>query len=213
MMHNIKRIFKEFDKHLILDKKPSDYFNKIIRSPEISDMYPFSLLNELVYTPQSPEHHPEGSVWNHTMMVVDHAAERKSKSEHPRILMWAALLHDLGKPPTTKLKKGRYTSYDHDKVGEELSIGFLKECTSDEDFIYKVSKLIRWHMQTLFVVKNLPFADIETMLKETSIDEVALLSLCDRLGRGGMTKEKIEQEKENVRMFLEKSKSFHYVLN
>ncbi len=38
--------------------------------------------------------------------------------------MWGALLHDLGKAPTTKIRKGKITSYDHDKVGAELVRNF-----------------------------------------------------------------------------------------
>lgn len=43
---------------------------------------------------------------------------------------------------------------------------------------------------TSFVNKNLPFKDIESMVKEVSIKEIALISLCDRLGRGGMSEGK-----------------------
>ena len=75
--------------------------------------------------------------------------------------MWGALLHDLGKAPTTKIRKGKITSYDHDKVGAELCREFLEVFTDDEEFIKQVTALVRWHMQTLFVIKNLPFADVK----------------------------------------------------
>ncbi len=71
-------------------------------------------------TGQSPQHHPEGSVWNHTLLVVDEAAKIKEQSADPRTFMWAALLHDLGKPSTTMRRKSKITSYDHDKVGAQL---------------------------------------------------------------------------------------------
>lgn len=204
-MKNKNELFKEFEKHLMEDQKPSKYFHEMDKTGLFDKEYPFTLLGKLKDTEQSPIHHPEGSVWNHTMMVVDNAAERKKLSEDSRVFMWAALLHDLGKPPTTRLRKGRITSYDHDKVGKKLAIEFLKDLTDDEAFIKKVSTLVRWHMQTLFVVKNLPFADVEQMASEVSIEEVALLSECDRLGRGGMTAEKIKEEKEYVQIFKEKS--------
>lgn len=59
-----------------------------------------------------------------------------------------------------------------------------------------------------FVARDMPFADVENMVKEVSVEEIALLSLCDRLGRGGMTKGKEREEKENVRIFLEKVKAY-----
>lgn len=197
------QIFKDFDANL-MSEKPSDYFNELLRTSIFEEKYPYTLLGELRKVPQSPVHHPEGSVWNHTMLVLDNAAERKQLSRNPRVFMWTALLHDLGKAPTTKLRKGKITSYDHDKIGEQLAVQFLKELTNDQDFVKQVSKLVRWHMQILFVTNGLPFADIRRMAAEVSIDEVALLGLCDRLGRGNMTAEKKLQEENNIVTFIEK---------
>ena len=66
--------------------------------------------------------------------------------------------------------------------------------------------MVRWHMQILFVVKDLPFADTRKMLKELPLEEIALLGYCDRMGRGKMTSERIRAEEENIRIFTEKSK-------
>lgn len=203
-MKNKQDIFKEFDRHLMEDSEPSAYFKGLIKNGTYPDESPFKMLSDLVDTPQSPEHHPEGSVWNHTMLVVDRAAERKDKSENPHVFMWSALLHDLGKAPTTKTRKGRITSYDHDKWSKRMAVEFLNNFTDDHNFIDKVSKMVRWHMQLLFVVKNLPFAETERMVQEVSIDEMALLSLCDRLGRGNMTEKKVAEEMENIRIFKQK---------
>jgi hypothetical protein len=59
-------------------------------------------------------------------------------------------------------------------------------------------------MQILFVDKNLPFADIKTMKRQTDIWEIALLGLCDRLGRLGANR---ILEEENIKMFLKKCKT------
>ncbi|MCY6485214.1 HDIG domain-containing protein [Clostridium aestuarii] len=203
-----KQLFYEFNEHLMKDKNPSEYFNKLIKEDQFPKIYPFNLLSDLIDTPQSTKHHPEGNVWNHTMMVVDIASEKKVLSEQPRVFMWAALLHDLGKAPTTKIRKGRITSYDHDKKGKILSVNFLKELTDEDEFINKVSFLVRWHMQILFVVKDLPFANIGEMVKEVSVSEVALLSLCDRLGRGNMTMDKYVEEQNNIKEFLHKCEEY-----
>ena len=196
--------FLDFDAHLMSDNQPSNYFTELSKTGIFKDEYPFTLLGDLMKVPQSPQHHPEGNVWNHTMLVLDNAGERKQLSQNPKVLMWSALLHDLGKAPTTELTKGRITAYDHDKWGERLAIKFLKELTNDEEFINQVSKMVRWHMQILFVAKGMPFADIEGMASEVSIDEVALLGLCDRLGRGDMTLDKKQKEESSIKTFLEK---------
>lgn len=202
-MSENKSLFKEFERHLMEDKKPSEYFNKIIE--EICNRYPLNMLKDLKKAMQNPKFHPEGNAWIHTMMVVDNAASSKKLSKNPRAFMWAALLHDIGKGTTTKLRKGRWTSYNHDIEGEKLAIKFLNEFTNEENFIYNVSKLVRWHMQTLFVVKDLPFKSLEQMIKEVDIDEVALLSECDRLGRMGLDDEKIKEEKESIKKFISKA--------
>lgn len=201
-------IFYEFERHLLVDEKPSEYFLTLLGSRILTEMYPFTMLGDLVEVPQSPQHHPEGNVWNHTMMVVDNAAKRKNESEDKRAFMWAALLHDIGKTSTTKVRKSKITSYDHDKVGEILAVKFLKEFIEDEVFVNKVASIVKWHMQPLFVVKNMPYANIKEMNAETSIDEIALLSLCDRLGRGEMTPDKIKTEAEGILDFKQKSKEY-----
>lgn len=202
------KIFEEFERHLMEDEKPSIYYEEIINNQDIFNEYPFTLLRSLVDTPQSPQHHPEGDVWKHTMLVVDNAAKVKELSENPRAFMWGALLHDLGKAPTTKIRKGKITSYDHDKVGAELCRKFLQEFTDEVEFIKQVTALVRWHMQTLFVIKNLPFGDVKSMSLDISIKEIALLSQCDRLGRGEMNKEKIREEKENIKSFIRKCEEY-----
>lgn len=190
----------EINNHLLMDDKPSLYFNSIIDTP-IFKKHPFCMLYKLRQTEQSIQHHPEGNVWNHTMMVVDEAAKQKFKSKNEKVFMWAALLHDIGKPDTTRNRKGKITSYDHEKVGEALTKEFLQEFTTDDEFINMVASLVRWHMQILHVVKNLPFANIMTMNEETDIKEVALLGFCDRMGR---TNADAAKEKENISMFLKK---------
>jgi len=198
------KIFEKFEKHLMEDEQPSIYFKDILNNEDLINEYPLTLLSALVDAQQSPEHHPEGNAWVHTMLVVDNAAKVKGLSENPRAFMWGALLHDLGKVPTTKIRKGKITSYDHDKVGAELCREFLQVFTEDEEFIKQVTALVRWHMQTLFVMKGLPFEDVKSMSSEISIKEIALLSECDRLGRGNISKSKIKEEKENIKSFIRK---------
>ena len=190
----------EINNHILLDKQPSTFLNSIVNT-KIFKEYPFYMLYKLKETEQSPIHHPEGNAWNHTMLVVDEAAKHKNKSRDERAFMWAALLHDIGKAETTKNKKGKITAYNHESVGADLCVKFLREFTTDDKFIQKVKGLVRWHMQILHVVKDMPFADIKSMKEETDIKEVALLGFCDRMGR---TNVDILKEKNNIKIFLDK---------
>lgn len=201
-------IFNELDHHLRNDPKPSIYITELSKTGIFEEKYPFTLLGDLKKVPQSTKYHPEGNVWNHTLLVLDNAAERKHLSKNPRVLVWSAFLHDLGKAPTTQIRKGKITSYDHDKWSEKLAMKFLKNLTDDEEFINQVAKMVRWHMQILFVVKGLPFADLKRMLADVSVDEIAILGLCDRLGRGEMTLIKMQEELKSIEIFLEKCNNY-----
>ncbi|MDF2838350.1 MAG: putative superfamily hydrolase [Evtepia sp.] len=163
--------------------------------------YPLVMLFDLQKTEQSKLHHPEGNVWNHTCLVVDEAAKVREKSSDPTVFMWAALLHDIGKPSTTRMRRGRITAYDHDKQGQALSEEFLRVFTEDQELIQKVGKLVRYHMQPLFVLKGLPFAEVGKMKRETNLQDIALLSYCDRMGR---TNSDEEEEGRKTREFLQK---------
>jgi len=194
----------EINNHLLTDDKPSEYFNGILEVPVFKE-HPFYMLYNLKTAQQSPVHHPEGNAWNHTMLVIDYAAAEKHRSKDERIFMWAVLLHDIGKPATTKIRKGKITSYDHEKVGAAMAREFLEEFTTDEQFIKKVCALIRWHMQILHVVKNMPFGDIKAMKEDTDVNEVALLGFCDRMGRKNPD---MHAERQNIKLFLKKCRAF-----
>lgn len=201
-MINLNKLYLNIEHHLLNDSKPSDYLEELYDDP-LFQQPPFDMLYKLNITKQSPKYHPEGTVWNHTLLVVDEASTIKSKSKNQKVFMWAALLHDIGKPSTTKNRKGKITSYDHDKVGADLSKEFLLFFTEDKDFIEAVCELIRYHMQILFVVNNLPFANIQGMKDHTDIHEVALLGLCDRIGRLNSDKKK---EQHTINQFIKKCK-------
>ncbi len=199
-MHAMQELFEAIESHLLADEKPSDYLNSLAGRPDFKDP-PFRLLLDLKGADQSPVYHPEGNVWNHTMLVVDQAAIRRDQSKDARAFMWAALLHDIGKPATTRKRKGKITSYDHDKVGAKLAREFLSLFSEDEPFIDRVYSLILYHMQILYVVKGLPFSDIPGMKTFGEQKEIALLGLCDRLGRLGYDR---DAEEKDIRLFLKR---------
>jgi len=193
-----RTLYEQIHRHLLEDEKPSLYLERVSSEPVFSQ-YPFDMLDRLKQTHQSPVFHPEGNVWNHTLLVTDEAAGRRAESANPHVLMWAALLHDIGKPATTREKNGKITAYNHDTEGAKLARKFLRVFTDNEAFVSEVCELIRYHMHILYVVKGLPFADVKGMREKTDVREVALLGLCDRLGRTNCDREK---EGKNIGAFL-----------
>ena len=196
----MKEKFLEIEKHLLNDEKPSIYLNEQVENGDF-DEYPLSMIKDLLTVEQNPIYHPEGNVFIHAMMVVDEGATVRERSKDKKAFMWALLLHYLGKKPTTKLRKGKLTSYNHDTVGAKMAREFLEYFNQDEVFINKVISLVRWHMQILFVTKNSRFKNIKQMLEDVDVDEMILVSRCDRLGRGNLNKLKREETLKEVENF------------
>ena len=147
----MKEKFLEIEKHLLNDEKPSIYLNEQVENGDF-DEYPLSMIKDLLTVEQNPIYHPEGDVFIHAMMVVDEGATVRERSKDKKAFMWALLLHDLGKKPTTKLRKGKLTSYNHDTVGAKMAREFLEYFNQDEVFINKVISLVRWHHQALLMM-------------------------------------------------------------
>ena len=197
---NNKEIFLKINEILLTSSKPSKELENLINEGYF-DKEPFNKIKKLNDIEQSQKYHPEGSVLKHVFLVVDLASEYKKYSNDEKVFMWGALLHDIGKLTTTKIRKNRITSYNHDTEGKDIAIEILDSLTDDEDFKQKVSKLVRWHMQPLFYDKNLPFFQPQDMINDVEYKEVALLSLCDRLGRGNLDEDRIKEEKERIESF------------
>ncbi|GEP65714.1 phosphohydrolase [Clostridium beijerinckii] len=204
---NEKEIFLNIEERLISDDKPSIYLENALKNHNL-DNYPFSMISDLRDVDQNPKFHPEGNVFVHTMMVIDQGAVNRERSRDKRVFMWALLLHDIGKKPTTKLRKGRLTSYNHDSIGAEMAREFLTYFNMEENFIDEVRGLVRWHMQSLFVTKDMKFQNIGDMLRDVDINEIFLVSISDRLGRGNLDHIEINKTKEEVRKFKEKITDF-----
>lgn len=188
-----KELFKVLESHILEDKRPSEFLNSLKEKNIFKDSF-LDILGVLESVKQEKKHHPEGNVWIHTMQVLDEAAILKESANNKRVFMWAALLHDIGKKDTTKMRKGRWTAYDHDRVGAILSKEILNKVTDDKSFIENVSNLIRYHMAYLYIDKNLPFVKVEEIVYGTDLNDVALLTYCDRVGRG----EKKHKEKQDI---------------
>lgn len=199
-MHTIN--FDNINKHLMQDNKPSQYFKALIKDDMFPKEVPYQWMLKLIEIEQNPKFHPEGNVWEHTMQVVDYAAEYKYLSSNQQAFMWMSFLHDIGKGSTTRVRNGKITSYDHDLEGSKLARKFLSSLNAEQELVDRVSRLVRWHMQPLFVSKKLPFAKIKEMLTDISCTEIGLFSLCDRMGRSMTSKEAKEKELKCIISFL-----------
>jgi poly(A) polymerase len=65
---------------------------------------------------QPPEFHPEGDVFEHTLLLLENLPH-----PCPPTLAWGALLHDVGKPPTFRVAPDRIRFDDHVNVGVKMA--------------------------------------------------------------------------------------------
>lgn len=98
-----ERVWKELEKALS-ETEPSRFFNFL------SVFKVFSIWEDLKWTKQKPEHHPEIWCGLHTELVINEAAKANSCPE----VVFACLCHDFGKPECFSLYGN---ALGHEEVG------------------------------------------------------------------------------------------------
>ncbi len=104
---------------------------------------------------QSPDFHPEGTVFEHLVEMLRHLPADAAPS-----LPWAVLLHDVAKPPTAARDPltGQIHFYGHEKLGAEMARSILTRLRFPRKQIDDVVTCVRLHMQ---------FKDVTRMRKAT----------------------------------------------
>lgn len=88
------------------------------------------------------EFHPH-DLFRHTMEVVE-------KTRPDLLLRMAALLHDVGKPPSLSIgEHGERHFYRHEEIGAEMAASILERLRYPHAFIQGVVALVRTHMRPL----------------------------------------------------------------
>ena len=91
---------------------------------------------------QPPQYHPEGDVWIHTLMLLEGLPSGASPT-----LAWAALLHDVGKPPTFRRAPDRIRFDNHADVGEKMAREICNRFRMSNDEISQISAIVAQHMK------------------------------------------------------------------
>lgn len=90
---------------------------------------------------ETPQHHP-----HHKYSVGEHTLHALEAVEADRNLRLAMLLHDVGKPDTLRVDEEGITHFHgHPAVGEELARSILRRLKFDNNTIFTVSRLVRYH--------------------------------------------------------------------
>jgi len=93
---------------------------------------------------QSPDFHPEGTVFNHLRQMLQHLPADSEPS-----LPWAVLLHDVAKPVTASAdpRTESIHFYGHEKIGADMASAILERLRFPRKQIDEVVKAVRNHMQ------------------------------------------------------------------
>ena len=86
----------------------------------------------------------------HRYDVYEHTLRAVELAPPDLITRTAALLHDVGKPPTHALADdGRHTFYDHARLGADMARDILTRLRFSNDEIDAVTQLVRLHLRPI----------------------------------------------------------------
>ena len=101
-------------------------------------------ITALIGVKQGPLAHPEGDVYAHTLLMLDMVSHPA-----PSALIWAVLLHDIGKPPTASNVEGRIRFYLHPEVGADMADAVLRRLRFAGEERERIVRLVRRHLSLL----------------------------------------------------------------
>lgn len=90
---------------------------------------------------QPEQFHQEGDVFEHSKLAVEHLPKKELES----ILVWAVLLHDVGKPDTFEIRD-RITFYGHMDVGAEIASKIASRLKFSKEDRDKLVFLVKNHL-------------------------------------------------------------------
>ena len=159
------------------------------------------LLPELVPCVGFAQYNPHHAydVWHHTLCAL-----KNVPPEEP--LRLAALLHDIGKPPTFFFDKnlvGHF--YGHATVGAAMSEAILRRLHYDGATVKTVTTLVREHGLTLEDTDERRMRRLLARFGEQTVRQLLLLRRADRLGKGRDDGAQIEAQTQRLTALLERT--------
>jgi poly(A) polymerase len=129
----------------------------------------------MVGVEQSPDFHPEGDVFIHTLFLLE-----QLPAGAPETLALGALLHDVGKPACAGVHEGRRTFYGHPAVGAEMAVAVCQRLRRSRATWERVAYLVRNHLR-LVQAPEMRLSTLKRMLREEGFEELLALARMDAL--------------------------------
>ncbi len=188
----VERVWGEWDKWATRSIRPSRGLRVLQQTGWLAH---FPEIAALVNTPQEPEWHPEGDVFEHTCHCLDALVKDLDWSAAPaekrRRLMLAVLCHDLGKPSTTERveKNGRlrWTSPGHAHAGIEPTRNLLARIGASPRLLPFIEPLVQYHLAHIDSGSTPPSASqirrLARKLAPATLEELLTVMRADCRGR------------------------------
>ncbi|MFN2378492.1 MAG: CCA tRNA nucleotidyltransferase [Candidatus Binatia bacterium] len=129
---------------------------------------------------QTPDSHPEGDVFVHTMICLGHLTAGCSEG-----LAFGVLLHDVAKPPCAATRPdGRRTFYGHTRDGAVLAESILKRLRRSNATIARVAFLVDQHLRHC-AAREMRASTLKRFLRQEGIDDLMELARIDALSSNG----------------------------
>lgn len=178
-----ERIWGELQKALLKSSKPSVFF-EVLDSMNQLDFW-FPEVKSLQNVEQNLQYHPEGNVWNHTMMVLDVATSLKSQSSNYEAFMLTALCHDFGKTIATAEVDGVLRALQHETLGLPIIENFLDRVVNEVKIKKYVMNMTELHMSPNQCFANKSKMKTTNRLFDKSVNpkDLVLFAEADHMGR------------------------------
>lgn len=179
-----ERVFDEMCKALLKASRPSAFFRELSAMNHLREFFPE--IEACMGVAQNPRFHPEGDVFEHTMLVLDCAAELRARAKEPLFFMISALLHDVGKCVATQAQPdGRITAYGHETLGLPMVERQLRRLTNNARLIRYVCNQVELHMRPNMLAANQSRKKKTRAMFDLSVcpEDLILLSRADASGK------------------------------
>lgn len=92
---------------------------------------------------QGSKYHAEGDVWVHQLIIMEALPPDASED-----LLWATLLHDIGKPLTQRATEdpNYFKFYGHPELGEKMAENILNRLKFTKKQKANIKWMIKWHI-------------------------------------------------------------------